>query len=168
MECKFTIILSINIKQLICKLSKSQWFRNTVCVYYNFKVGLCNFKAVFLYIAILRTTKRETMQKGTHYYAVIFTSLRTEGDKGYNDMSKQMVDLAKNQPGFIGVESAREAVGITVSYWETMEDIQQWRLHTEHKLARKQGKEIWYSSFKVRICQVLREYEFSAQKKDAL
>jgi len=106
------------------------------------------------------------MQQGKPYYAVIFTSLRTAGEKGYNDMSKKMMDLAKNQPGFIGVESAREAVGITVSYWETLEDIQQWRLHSEHKEARKQGKEIWYSEFKVRICQVLREYDFSAQKKD--
>jgi len=107
------------------------------------------------------------MQQGKPYYAVIFTSLRTAGEKGYNDMSKRMMDLAKNQPGFIGVESAREDVGITVSYWETLEDIQQWRLHSEHKEARKQGKEIWYSEFKVRICQVLREYDFSTQKKDA-
>jgi len=106
------------------------------------------------------------MQQGTFYYAVIFTSLRTAGDNGYNDMSKQMVDLAKEQPGFIGVESAREDVGITVSYWETMEDIQQWRLHSEHTIARKQGKKIWYTEFKVRICQVVREYEFSTQKKD--
>ncbi|PCH75177.1 MAG: antibiotic biosynthesis monooxygenase [Flavobacteriaceae bacterium] len=95
------------------------------------------------------------------YYAVLFTSLRTVEDKGYNEMSERMVDLARNQPGFIGVESARETVGITISYWETLEDIKQWRLQSEHKIAREQGKKIWYSEFKVRICQVLREYEFS-------
>ncbi|PCI03057.1 MAG: antibiotic biosynthesis monooxygenase [Flavobacteriaceae bacterium] len=107
------------------------------------------------------------MQQGKPYYAVIFTSLRTTEEEGYNSMAQKMVDLAKDQPGFMGVESAREEVGITVSYWETMEDIQKWRQHSEHETAREQGKKIWYSEFKVRICQVLREYDFSGEKKDA-
>ncbi len=107
------------------------------------------------------------MKNKHHYYAVIFTSLRTDGEKGYSDMSVRMIELAKKQPGFIGIESARETVGITVSYWESLEDIQKWRVHSEHKLAIEQGKEIWYSEFKVRICQVLREYDFLLEKKDA-
>jgi heme-degrading monooxygenase HmoA len=94
------------------------------------------------------------------YYAVIFTSKRSEILDGYADMSKYMLELAAQQPGFLGVESAREEIGITISYWKTKEDILQWKQHSEHALAQKQGKERWYTYFKVRICLVEREYSF--------
>jgi len=94
------------------------------------------------------------------YYAVIFTSVRTEGDNNYNDMAKKMFDLAHKQPGFLGVESAREAIGITVSYWNSLEAIKAWKYHTEHQLARKNGRDLWYKSFKVRICKVEKDYDF--------
>ncbi|MFC5270829.1 antibiotic biosynthesis monooxygenase family protein [Adhaeribacter terreus] len=92
------------------------------------------------------------------YYAVIFTSVRTQGDNGYDDMAERMVALAAQQPGFLGVESAREEIGITVSYWESLEAIKNWREHTEHTIARQQGREKWYEDFRVRICKVEREY----------
>jgi heme-degrading monooxygenase HmoA len=62
----------------------------------------------------------------TPYYAVIFTSERTDGDNRYAEMAEEMVKLASVHPGFLGVESAREGVGITVSYWESLEAIQKW------------------------------------------
>lgn len=92
------------------------------------------------------------------YYAVIFTSLRTEGDHGYADMADKMVQLASEQPGFIGIESAREEVGITVSYWQDLESIKQWKANAEHLVAQKLGREQWYSSFKTRIAKVERDY----------
>ena len=92
------------------------------------------------------------------YYAVIFTSLRTEGDHGYGDMATKMVQLASEQPGFIGIESAREEVGITVSYWRDLESIKQWKANTEHLFAQKLGREQWYRSFKTRIAKVERDY----------
>lgn len=94
------------------------------------------------------------------YYAVIFTSVRTEGDNGYSKMSDYMVDLAKQQDGFLGVESARNELGITVSYWRDLESIKNWRKNDEHTLARKKGKLDWYKSFKVRIAKVERDYSF--------
>jgi heme-degrading monooxygenase HmoA len=94
------------------------------------------------------------------YYAVIFTSVRTSGDNGYEDMATKMVELAAQQPGFLGVESAREEMGITVSYWEDLDAIKNWREHAEHTIARHQGREKWYASFRVRICKVEREYGF--------
>lgn len=57
------------------------------------------------------------------YYAVIFTSRRTDGDNGYGTMAARMVELASAQPGFLGIESAREQIGITVSYWADLESI---------------------------------------------
>lgn len=96
------------------------------------------------------------------YYAVIFTSLRTEGDHGYGDMAGKMVALAAAQPGFLGVESAREGLGITVSYWDSLESISRWKQHADHTLARDRGREIWYQSFKVRICKVERDYGFES------
>jgi len=92
------------------------------------------------------------------YYAVIFTSLRTEGDNGYNQMAEKMVELASTQPGFLGVESAREDLGITVSYWSDLESIRQWKANVEHQEAQTLGHKKWYSSFKVRISKVERDY----------
>ncbi|MGB5554462.1 MAG: antibiotic biosynthesis monooxygenase [Flavobacteriaceae bacterium] len=95
------------------------------------------------------------------YYAVIFTSTRTEGDNGYAEMAKQMDDLAKSQPGFLGIESAREDIGITVSYWKSLEAIANWKANTNHLFAQRKGIKDWYSWYKVRVCLVEREYEAS-------
>lgn len=94
------------------------------------------------------------------YYAVIFTSLRTEGDNGYAAMAVYMDELARQQPGYLGMESAREEVGITVSYWASLQDIQQWKHNMQHAAAQQKGREDWYTHYKVRICKVERDYEF--------
>lgn len=94
------------------------------------------------------------------YYAVIFTSLRTEGDNGYGEMADRMVELANTMPGFLGIESARDGLGITVSYWESEDAIHNWHQHAEHKLAQQQGYEMWYQSFVTRVCKVERAYGF--------
>jgi heme-degrading monooxygenase HmoA len=93
------------------------------------------------------------------YYAVIFTFIRTEDDNGYAEMSEKMVALAKEQTGFLGIESARNEIGIKVSYWESLDAIRNWKMNSEHLFAQKMGREKWYQSFKVRICKVEREYE---------
>lgn len=92
------------------------------------------------------------------YYAVIFTSLRTDGDHGYAEMADKMVALAAVQPGFLGIESAREDLGITVSYWTDLESIKRWKSNAEHLIAQQLGHEKWYSSFKTRIAKVERDY----------
>lgn len=96
------------------------------------------------------------------YYAVVFTSLRRENENGYAQMSQSMEELAKQQPGFMGMESARNELGITVSYWKTLEAIQNWKQHTDHLVAQQKGRTDWYSWYKVRICKVEREYEFKS------
>ena len=94
------------------------------------------------------------------YYAVIFTSTRTEVEDGYTEMAIKMVELAKAQPGYIGMESARSEIGITVSYWENLEAIKNWKANMEHLEAQEKGKTTWYKNYKVRIAKVEREYEF--------
>ena len=94
------------------------------------------------------------------YYAVIFTSTRTDVDEGYSNMAEQMVELAAKQPGFLGVESARNEVGITVSYWDSLAAIKKWKQVAEHLMAQKIGKEKWYNTYKTRICLVERDYGF--------
>jgi len=94
------------------------------------------------------------------YYAVIFTSTQTENINGYSEMAQQMEDLAKEQPGYLGIESAREEIGITVSYWDSLESIANWKANTDHLFAQKKGIKDWYSCYKVRICLVEREYDF--------
>jgi heme-degrading monooxygenase HmoA len=92
------------------------------------------------------------------YFAVIFTSQRTPEDRGYDVMAARMVELATAQPGFLGVESVRDAggLGITVSYWRTRDNIRAWREHAEHRVAQETGKRVWYADYRLRICEVLR------------
>jgi len=94
------------------------------------------------------------------YYAVIFTSLRTQENNGYAAMAKQMEELAQQQPGYLGHESAREQLGITVSYWQSIEAIKNWKQVSEHIIAQQLGREKWYSQYKTRICLVEKDYEF--------
>ena len=95
------------------------------------------------------------------YYAVIFTNTRTEEDDGYSEMAQKMEDLARQQTGFVDFESAREKIGISVSYWETLQDIANWKANTDHLFAQQKGISDWYKWYKVRICLVEREYEFN-------
>lgn len=101
------------------------------------------------------------MNDSKPYYAVIFTSDRTDGDNGYSEMAGQMEKLAREQEGFLGVESARNEIGITVSYWQSLEAIANWKRNTDHLFAQRKGITDWYKWYKVRICLVEREYEAS-------
>lgn len=92
------------------------------------------------------------------YFAVIFSSLRSDGDRGYTAMSKKMMELAQQQPGFLGVETAREGVGITVSYWADLESIKNWKQNIAHRKAQRLGREKWYTDYKLRIAKVEHDY----------
>lgn len=94
------------------------------------------------------------------YYAVIFTSTRTAIDAGYAETADRMVELAQQQPGFLGIDSARSDIGITVSYWQSEDAIRAWYTNAEHQLAQRLGHEQWYSSFQLRVAKVERAYGF--------
>jgi len=94
------------------------------------------------------------------YYAVIFTSIRTDGDRGYSAAADETMELASKQPGFLGVESARQEVGVTVSYWQSLEAIRAWREDVRHKEAQSRAGD-WFKCFRVRVCRV--EHEFGRQ-----
>jgi heme-degrading monooxygenase HmoA len=95
------------------------------------------------------------------YYAVIFSSHLSEADPEYHIASQRMQDLAAQQPGYLGFESVREGeFGISISYWTDLTAISRWKNNLEHQLAQKQGRERWYSQYRVRICKVERESGF--------
>jgi len=94
------------------------------------------------------------------YYAVIFTSVRTVKTNGYSEMSELMLELAKQQEGYLGVESARNELGITVSYWKDLDSIRKWKQHTDHLIAQDKGRKQWYEHYKTRVSKVERDYEF--------
>ncbi|MEP6625581.1 MAG: antibiotic biosynthesis monooxygenase [Acidimicrobiia bacterium] len=97
------------------------------------------------------------------YYAVIFTSQHSGVARAeYQSVSELMEQLAAEQPGFLGVESAREAIGITVSYWRDEESIRAWRHHVEHTVARERGRTEWYTRFALRVARVERATTFSS------
>ena len=97
------------------------------------------------------------------YYAVIFSSTNTENLSGYAEAADLMVDLASKQDGFLGIESARNELGITVSYWRDLESIKKWKENTDHAVARSRGRNEWYQSFKTRIAKVERDYSFEKE-----
>jgi len=93
------------------------------------------------------------------YYAVIFTSLRTDAEHAeYQAMAARMDELAAEQPGYLGMESAREGVGITVSYWRDLDAIAAWKRHADHLMAQRLGRERWYRDYRTRIAKVERDY----------
>ncbi len=99
----------------------------------------------------------------TPYYAVIFTSIKSEEfNNDYSEMADLMVQLAQEQDGFLGIESARNELGITVSYWKDLESIKKWKENSQHTIAREKGRNEWYKSFKTRIALVERDYEFES------
>lgn len=67
------------------------------------------------------------------YYAVIFSSVRSDIDDGYSQTATKMVQLASKQAGFLGVESARNDIGITVSYWKDLDSIRKWKANMDHQ-----------------------------------
>lgn len=101
------------------------------------------------------------------YYAVIFTSKQTSETRGYKQAAALMEDLARQMPGYLGIEGGkneRDKTGITVSYWRSLEDISRWKAQAEHQGAQRMGKSDWYEEYTVRICKVEREYHFEAAK----
>jgi heme-degrading monooxygenase HmoA len=96
------------------------------------------------------------------YYAVIFTSIRNSDDGiAYGHTAERMVELAQQQPGYLGAESARNDIGITVSYWDSLEAIRNWKMNTEHLVAQEMGQKAWYTAYQTRICKVERDYSFN-------
>ncbi|WP_460219370.1 antibiotic biosynthesis monooxygenase family protein [Psychroserpens sp. MEBiC05023] len=98
------------------------------------------------------------------YYAVIFTSTNTENVEDYSEMAERMLQLASKQEGFLGLESARNEVGITVSYWRDIASIKNWKANSEHSFAQELGRKKWYQSYKTRITKVEWDYEFDKEK----
>lgn len=92
------------------------------------------------------------------YYVVVFSSQRRDGDDGYGAMAERMVELAASQPGFLGVESARDATGfgITTSYWTSLDAIAAWKRHSAHLVAQRRGRQDWYARFELRVARVER------------
>jgi len=100
------------------------------------------------------------------YYAVIFTSVRTDhlsSNEEYSETAHRMVELAKMENGFLGMESARDGVGLTVSYWKDAASIKQWKANCEHRTAQGRGRKQWYEVYKARVCKVERDYGFSTK-----
>lgn len=97
------------------------------------------------------------------YWAVIFTNVRTDVEDGYGAMAEAMLDLAAKQPGYLGVEHARDGVGITVSYWSDLDSIAAWKADVKHLAAQKAGRERWYARYVTRIARVERDYAFEAE-----
>jgi len=96
----------------------------------------------------------------TPYYAVIFTTVLTNNLTDYEKTAIRMEELAKLQDGYLGIESTRNEIGITVSYWKDLASITKWKNNIEHTEARDRGREQWYQHYQLRICKVERDYGF--------
>ncbi len=93
-------------------------------------------------------------------YAVIFTSQHASPTTGYDQTAQRMLQLAAQQEGFLGVESARDNIGLTVSYWRDLDSIARWKSQTEHQVAQQRGRKDWYTAYQVRVARVEKSYAF--------
>ena len=96
------------------------------------------------------------------YYAVIFSSTLANAE-GYGAMAARMMELAREQEGFIDVESASrtsDGFGITVSYWRDLESIRKWKAQSEHAAAQRMGRDAFYKNYRLRVARIEREYGF--------
>lgn len=109
---------------------------------------------------ILRKEHSFEVMNELPYYAVIFTSTRTELDEGYHETHDLLLNKAKDLPGFLGLETAQEEIGITISYWRSLNDIKGWKEDMDHLIAQSRGRQEWYKEYRVRIARVERDYEF--------
>lgn len=94
------------------------------------------------------------------YFAVIFTNILHKQNDNYTAMAERMERLAREQPGYLGFEHARDELGISVSYWRDLASIQAWKEQTDHLIAQEMGRTEWYSAYHVRIARVERDYSF--------
>ncbi|MCC2615728.1 antibiotic biosynthesis monooxygenase [Aestuariibacter halophilus] len=99
------------------------------------------------------------------YYAVIFTSVMADETSGYDAMAEKMVSLAQQQPGFLGMDSARSDLGITVSYWRDLDSIRAWKSNPQHQVAQSKGQAQWYQGYTVRIAKVERDYSMEGEEE---
>lgn len=97
------------------------------------------------------------------YYAVIFATIKSDDLSGYDEMNARMFELAQVQPGYLGIESGRGELGVSITYWKTLEDIAAWKAHAEHRLAQEKGYSQWYRSFATRVALVERDNFFTRQ-----
>ena len=95
------------------------------------------------------------------YWAVIFATVRTAELGGYAAMAESMEALARQQDGFLGLDSAHQGVGVTISYWRDLEAIEAWRNNIEHRIARQLGRDRWYDAYELRVAKVERAYGWS-------
>ena len=103
------------------------------------------------------------------YYAVIFSSRRTtDANNEYAKAATEMFSLASQQPGYIGHESVRDdsREGITVTYWDSLENIKKWKTNAEHLVIQKMGRDIFYEEYHVKIAKVEREYHWRKSSED--
>src|SRR5690625_4574657 len=162
-----TITALMLIKSTLTDCDECQFYVRLLAVFAILDV-LCAIAApVMTAIRAVKTSDPELTARTPKppYYAVIISSIRTDNVKGYAEMAERMTSLAREQEGFLGVESARNELGITVSHWKDLESIKKWKAHEEHIIAQEKGKSDWYRFYKTRIAVVEREYEFQNDKE---
>lgn len=93
------------------------------------------------------------------YYAVIAPAELNDDVKGYPEMAQKMVEIAKGQSGFIGIESCyMRGFVIAVTYWESLEAIDAWRVNAHHVIAKDNAKTRWFKKYFTRIAKVEKAY----------
>lgn len=103
------------------------------------------------------------MTKPKGAVAVIFLSRRNDKDpEGYEAAADAMVAEASAQPGYLGIDSVRDASGegITISWWADEASARGWRAHAGHRVIQQQGRDDWYDRYEVIVAEVARSYDW--------
>lgn len=93
------------------------------------------------------------------YYSVTTTATLVDDTSEYLATAIAIVDDADQIDGFFGVEATIQGnLGIAISYWSSLEAINEWRQSPSHVAAKQRGKGEWFTSYLTRVAKVEHAY----------
>jgi heme-degrading monooxygenase HmoA len=86
----------------------------------------------------------------------------------YVTLVDRMIELAATMPGYISHKGffADDGERVTIVEFESEEAQRAWRMHPEHREAQRKGREIYYASYSIQVCELKREAKFERNAGD--
>ena len=95
--------------------------------------------------------------------AVIFEVIPAPGRKQeYLDLAASLRPALEQTDGFISIERfaslTNDGKVLSLSFWRDEESVRRWRNVQKHREAQSKGRGGIFSAYRLRVCQVLRDY----------
>lgn len=77
-------------------------------------------------------------------------------------LGQRMYEIASSMPGYISYKdfTAEDGESVSVVEFESLETLQAWREHPEHKVVQQRGRDEFFTDYRVQVCTPVRDYHF--------